>query len=128
MKAPCEVNMLITDDKSIKSLNRDFRGVNCATDVLSFPMHEFDPTGGLQAENIENDPETGLLALGDIVMSARQVIKQAAENNQTIKRETSYLTVHSVLHLLGYDHTDEAEGKKLMRNREKEIMSVIDSK
>ena len=119
---PCEVSVLITDDRGICELNREYRGVEKSTDVLSFPMQEFCPPGWANPGNDAIHPETGLLPLGDIVLSAERVEKQARENFQTRERETAYLTVHSVLHLLGYDHIDEAKDKKLMREREKAIM------
>jgi len=122
---PCEVSVLITSDRGISEINRDFRGVNKSTDVLSFPMQEFSPPGWAPPGNDAIHPETGLLPLGDIVLSAESVDRQAYENYQTREHETAYLTVHSVLHLLGYDHIDEAEGKKLMRAREKEILREL---
>jgi len=122
---PCEVSVLVTGDSGIRGINREFRGIDKATDVLSFPMHSYVP-GAAMPGAPDTDPETGLLALGDIVMSAPGVIKQARENGQSTERETAYLTVHSVLHLLGYDHTVGAAGKKLMRGREKAIMGEID--
>ena len=123
---PCEVSVLITDDKSIQAINREFRGVDAPTDVLSFPMVVF-PTPGWAAPDAQAIvTETGLLSLGDIVLSARRVAQQAREYAQSRERETAYLTVHSVLHLLGYDHVDEAEGKRDMREREEEIMREIE--
>ena len=122
---PCEISVLITNDRSICDMNREFRGINESTDVLSFPMQEFSPPGWSPPGRNAIHPETGLLPLGDIVLSAERVERQARENYQTRERETAYLTVHSVLHLLGYDHIDEADGKKQMRDREKEIMLVM---
>ena len=118
----CEVNVLVTDDSGMRELNREHRGIDESTDVLSFPLQEFPTPGWHKPPQSEFDPETGVLPLGDIVISAKQVKKQAQENFQPIERETAYLAVHSVLHLLGYDHEDEAEGKKQMRTREKEIL------
>ena len=122
---PCEVSVLITDDRGISEINRDFRGIDKSTDVLSFPMQEFSPPGWAPPEYDAIHPATGLVPLGDIVLSAEHVDKQARDNYQTREHETAYLTIHSVLHLLGYDHIDEAEEKKLMRAREKEIMSAL---
>ena len=122
---PCEVNFLITNDKKIKKLNKEFRNVNKATDVLAFPALEMK-SGKFTAIKEGFCPETGLFQLGDIVMSSERVLMQATENDNAPEREMAYLTVHAVLHLLGYDHKDEAEDKKLMRSREKEILSLYD--
>jgi len=122
---PCEVSVLITDDNAIHAINLEYREVDKATDVLSFPMLEFSPPGWTPQKQDALDPETGLIPLGEIILSATQVRKQAAQYHQTIGRETAYLTVHSVLHLLGYDHIDEAGGKEQMRAREKAIMQEI---
>jgi probable rRNA maturation factor len=88
-------------------------------------MHEFSAPGWDSPGNDALEPDTGLLALGDIVLSAERVKEQAREYAQAFERETAYLTVHSVLHLLGYDHTDEAEQKEMMRAREKAIMREL---
>ena len=104
---PTEISVLITDDAGIQKLNREYRGMDKPTDVLSFPMQE-----------------TGFL--GDIILSAERVDKQAREYGHSRARETAYLTVHSVLHLLGYDHIDEADEKKKMRAREDAIMNQLD--
>jgi len=123
--SPCEVSVLITDERGIQEINKEFRGIDKPTDVLSFPMHEFSPPGW-EAKGIDPvDPETGMVMLGDIILSSKHVIRQAQEHSQTCEDETAYLTVHSVLHLLGYDHTDEAEGKQQMREREREIMYSV---
>ena len=122
---PCEVSVLISNDAQIRGINKEFRNIDKPTDVLSFPMQEFDSPGWAAHNVNETDPETGLLPLGEIIISAERIAAQACENNQTRDRETAYITIHSALHLLGYDHTDEAEGKRLMRSREKQIMQYI---
>jgi len=122
---PCEVSVLITDDSIIHTINLEYRGVDKATDVLSFPMLEFSPPGWASTDSTAIDPETELVPLGEIILSATQVKKQAEQYNKTIGQEAAYLTVHSVLHLLGYDHIDEADGKKQMRDREKAILNEI---
>lgn len=122
---PCEISVLITDDVSIHGINWEFRGVDSPTDVLSFPMTDFDPPGWTTPGADDIDPETGLLPLGDIVLSAEWVDKQAQEYGHTRERETAYLTAHSVLHLLGYDHVDDGEGKRLMREREEAVMQHL---
>jgi len=121
---PCEVNVLVTDDKGIREVNREFRGMDRPTDVLSFPMQEFSPG---EYGGAEHDPETGLVPLGDIVLSVEHVDKQAMEYGQSRAREAVYLSIHSVLHLLGYDHVDEAEEKRQMRRREEAIMECLDN-
>jgi len=119
---PCEVSIFITDDRGIRDINREFRCVDEPTDVLSFPMQEMSSPGWASVSYDEIDPETGLLPLGEIVFSAESVHKQAYEFGQSYERETAYLTIHAALHLLGYDHLDDAEGKADMREREKSIM------
>ncbi len=125
IELPCEVSVLLTDDEGIKELNREFRNVDSATDVLSFPANEF-AWGGFDLTLAERNPKTGRLVLGDMALSLERAAAQGEEFGHGIKREIQYLTVHSVLHLLGYDHVDEGEGKRLMRAREKEIMARIE--
>ena len=120
MAAACEVDVSITDDAGIHEINREMREVDKATDVLSFPVCELTP-GELPDEE-DADPGTGLIPLGDMVISMEHVTAQAKEYGHSEEREIIYLFVHSVLHLLGYDHIDEGEMKKQMRSREKEIM------
>ena len=117
----CEVSVLITDDDGIRAINAEFRNLDKPTDVLSFPMQEFEE-GVFEYDPIELSPETGRLPLGDVIISAERVKAQAEEFGHGEMRELQYLTVHSVLHLLGYDHVDDEERKKLMRKREEEIM------
>jgi len=122
---PCEVSVLLTDDEGIRRLNNDFRNVDSATDVLSFPANEFAP-GGFDPDYAEQNPKTGRAVLGDMALSLERACAQGEEFGHGTKREIQYLTVHSVLHLLGYDHVDEGEGKRVMRAREKEIMARIE--
>ena len=121
----CEVSVLITDDNGIHKINCEFRGFDKPTDVLSFPMQVFSPPGWDSISVDTFDSVTGSVMLGDVILSAPCVIRQAREHSQTRERETAYLTVHSVLHLLGYDHIDEAGGKRRMREREEEIMKRL---
>lgn len=118
---PCIVSVMLTDDEGIHEINREFRGVDRATDVLSFPMNELVP-GEFDADMCERDMETGAIALGDMMISIERCEAQGEEFGHGFDREICYLTVHSVLHLLGYDHIDEGEMKEQMRKREKEIM------
>jgi len=123
MDARCEINVLLTDDEGIHAVNLDMRGVDRATDVLSFPV--FDLVPGELPEEEDADPGTGLIPLGDMVISMEHVKAQAKEYGHSEKRELSYLVVHSVLHLLGYDHLDEGEQKRQMRGREETILAVL---
>lgn len=121
---PCEINVLLTDDQGIQQINAEMRQKDAVTDVLSFPM--FD----LEAGTPPNDPnlldfDTDLLPLGDMVLSLDRAKAQALEYGHSTERETLYLVLHSVLHLLGYDHLDEGTQKKQMRQRETEILSLL---
>lgn len=120
----CEVSVLLTDNEGIHELNRDYRGVDRPTDVLSFPANELSP-GEFDADLCERDPETGRVFLGDMAISLEKCETQAEEFGHSFERELMYLTVHSTLHLLGYDHVDEAEMKRQMRGREDAIMSRL---
>lgn len=122
---PCEVNVLLTDNQGIRQINREYRDMDRATDVLSFPMFEFVP--GEFPEDVSEllDPGSALLPLGDMAISVEKVRAQAEEFGHSQERELGYLTVHSVLHLLGYDHVDEGEMKKQMRGREEAIMAAL---
>ena len=126
--APCEINVLVTNDPSIRAINRAYRQVDSATDVLSFPMFQFRP--GALPEDLSPylDPETGLLPLGDMAISLEHARRQAEQFGHSLQREVGYLTIHSVLHLLGYDPVDEGEMKRQMRAREEAICAQIDLK
>ena len=119
---PCEISVLLTDDAGIHQINREMREVDRPTDVLSFPMFDLEP--GQHLEDGEEDPETGLVPLGEMCISLERAAAQAEEFGHSVERELSYLTVHSVLHLLGYDHLDEGPMKAQMRARE-EALSLI---
>ena len=121
---PCEISVMFTDDEGIREINREFRGIDAATDVLSFPMNELSP-GAFDAEACERDPETGAVLLGDMAISLERCAAQGEEFGHGFEREIMYLTVHSVLHLLGYDHMDEGEMKRAMRAREEAIMARL---
>lgn len=121
---PCEVSVLITSNWHIRELNNKFLGIDKPTDVLSFPMHNLIP-GQLQLEPHSVDPATGLLPLGEIVLSAEQVDRQARKLRHSRERETAYLTVHAMLHLLGYDHYGDELEIRSMREREKLVMMEL---
>ena len=122
---PCEINVLVTNDQGIRAINAASREIDSATDVLSFPMFELEP--GNPPEDWENylDPETELCPLGDMCISLQRAEAQAKEFGHSSRREVGYLTIHSMLHLLGYDHLDEGPQKKQMRAREETIAATI---
>ena len=120
---PCEVDVLLTNDSGIHEINREMRQVDASTDVLSFP--EFDLRPGELPAPEDADPGTGLVPLGDMVISMEHVAAQAREYGHAKRRELSYLVVHSVLHLLGYDHLDEGPQKARMRAREEAILGEL---
>ncbi|MBR1457706.1 MAG: rRNA maturation RNase YbeY [Oscillospiraceae bacterium] len=124
---PCIVSVMLTDEEGIRRVNREFRGVDSATDVLSFPLNELQP-GAFDAGACEREPDTGAVLLGDMMISLPQCERQGEEFGHGFAREVMYLTVHSILHLLGYDHVDEGEQKRRMRAREKAIMGEEDGK
>ena len=118
-----EVNVVLTDNEGIHQINLDMRNVDRPTDVLSFP--EFDLRPGELPAAEDADPGTGLIPLGDMVLSMERVAAQAKEYGHSRRRELAYLVTHSVLHLLGYDHLDEGAMKKQMRWREEAIMALL---
>ena len=120
---PCEIDVLLTDDAGIHQVNLDMRGVDAPTDVLSFPMFELSP--GDKPTSDDADPATGLVPLGDMCVSLERAQAQGEEYGHGLERELSYLAVHSVLHLLGYDHLDEGAMKAQMRGREECIMKEL---
>lgn len=120
----CEVDVLLTSDNGIHEINREQRGVDAPTDVLSFPAFDLSP-GELPDPVADADPDTGCVPLGDMVVSMERVAAQAKEYGHSNRRELSYLVVHSVLHLLGYDHMDEGPQKAQMRAREEAILAEL---
>lgn len=123
-----QVNMLITDNEGIREYNRQYRNIDSATDVLSFPMiafekeSDFSVVEGKEAEYFE--PESGELVLGDIIISADRVKEQAKQFGHSEKREFAFLTVHSLLHLCGYDHMEEKEAH-VMEKKQEEILKKL---
>ena len=122
---PCEINVFVTNDNGIRAINLASRGIDKPTDVLSFPMFQME--AGNPPEDWEEylDPETDLCPLGDIAISLERAIAQAKEFGHSARREVGYLTIHSMLHLLGYDHLDEGPQKAQMRGREELIAASI---
>ena len=127
---PFEISLLFVDNDEIREINNETRNIDKETDVLSFPMLDYPKDKAFKDvyKNYEFD-ETYMdgeeLVLGDIVLSLEKALEQSKEYNHSYKREASYLVVHSVLHLLGYDHMEEDE-KKVMRKREEEILGQLD--
>ena len=125
ISVPCEINVLITDDAGIQIVNRETRELDKPTDVLSFPMFQLEP-GNPPTDWMEyQDPDSGLVPLGDMCISLERAVAQAQEFGHSTRREVGYLTIHSMLHLLGYDHLDEGEMKRQMRAREEAIAASI---
>ena len=121
----CAVSVLLTDDDGIRAVNLAQRGVDAPTDVLSFPLNELTE-GAFDPSACEYDYESDRIALGDMVLSLPRCARQGEEYGHGFAHELQYLTVHSVLHLLGYDHLDEGPRKKRMRAREKAIMALLE--
>ena len=124
-----EVSLSFVDNKEIHELNKEYRGIDRATDVLSFPMLDYPNKKFFKDFYIDyNFDETFLdgdeLVLGDIVLSLERALEQSEEYNHSYKREVSYLVVHSILHLLGYDHMEE-DDKAIMRKREEELLGEL---
>ena len=120
---PCEVDVLFTGDEGIRQINLEQRGVDAPTDVLSFPMFDLEPG---EIPSVEDaDPGTGLVPLGDMVISLERARAQGEQFGHGTRREVAYLAVHSVLHLLGYDHMDEGPMKAQMREREEAILEAL---
>ena len=125
ISVPCEINVLVTNDEGIHLINKTSRDIDRSTDVLSFPMFQLE-AGNPPSDWVEyQDPMTGLVPLGDMCISLERAKAQAAEFGHSPRREVGYLTIHSMLHLLGYDHLDEGEMKKQMRMREEAIAASI---
>lgn len=116
-----EVSVVYVDNEEIRLLNKQYRQIDSSTDVLSFPMLDFE-TPGVICEEVNEWDDT--IALGDIVLSLEQAAYQAQEYGHSLKREVAYLTVHSLLHLLGYDHMEESE-RAVMREKEETLLSSM---
>ena len=121
----CEINVLVTNNEGIRTINRTSRNLDSPTDVLSFPMFQLTPGELPQDWSQYLDPETGMCALGDMCISLERAEAQAKEYGHSLRREVGYLTIHSMLHLLGYDHMDEGPQKARMRSREEIIAAAM---
>lgn len=125
----CEVSLLFVDNDEIREINNETRQIDRETDVLSFPMLDYENKKIFKEcyknhEFSESDFDGEELVLGDIVLSLEKALEQSKEYNHSYEREASYLVVHSVLHLLGYDHMED-EDKVIMRKREEEILGKL---
>lgn len=124
----CEVNVILTDNSEIHEINKTYRNIDSPTDVLSFPMVDYETPSDF--ENIEErtedyfNPETGELMLGDIVISVEKVIAQAEQYGHTSKRELAFLTAHSMMHLFGYDHMVPEEAS-VMEAKQNEVLNHL---
>ena len=114
----CEISLSFVDEKKIRQLNKDFRQTDRVTDVLSFPIEDFFN------EDRKTLLEKPYLMLGDVVICTDVARKQAKELEHSFEREIMYLTCHSILHLLGYDHMED-DDKKIMRSKEKQVMKNL---
>ena len=129
VKIPYQISLLFVDNEEIREINKENRNIDKVTDVLSFPMLDYEEEKVfkdmyLNYEFDETFKEADELVLGDIVLSLERALEQSIEYNHSFEREASYLVVHSVLHLLGYDHMEEDE-KKIMRSEEEKILSKM---
>ncbi len=120
------VNISIVSNEEIRELNRENRNVDKETDVLSFPMLEFESPEVLKNElcEFDFDPDNDCVFLGDIILSKQKIEAQAEEYGHSLFRESVYLTLHGILHLMGYDHMADVD-KKIMRAKEKEILKTL---
>ncbi len=123
-----QVNVLLTDNDTIHELNRENRGIDRPTDVLSFPMIEWETPGKCDFSEDDEillcDPDSGELVLGDIVISVQKVLEQSAEYGHSVKRELLFLVAHSMLHLFGFDHEADEEREEMER-MQREILDSV---
>ena len=120
---PAEIDITVVDADTIREMNAEYRSKDSVTDVLSFPMYEF--YNGEPREELDEEPDTGCVMLGDMILCYTRACEQAKEFGHSAARECGYLTTHSLLHLLGYDHERNDEDTRLMRSKEEEYMNAI---
>lgn len=124
----CEIDILLTDEDTVHEINKEYREVDRTTDVLSFPNVDWEFPADYEGESFKDefliDPDTGKLMLGQIVLCKERIISQAEEFGHSIKREYAFLIAHSMLHLLGYDHMEEAEAK-VMEDKQRAYLEEI---
>ncbi len=123
----CEINVIFTDNDGIQIINKDFRDIDAPTDVLSFPLIEYEVPAdfsNLEEESVDCfNQDNGELLLGDIILNVDRIKSQSKEFNHSIYRELAFLTAHSMLHLFGYDHIDDAE-RAVMEEKQEEILNM----
>lgn len=112
-----QVSVTLVDNDAIREINNEHRGIDKATDVLSFPLGDED--------SFDTDPETGAILLGDIVISLERAMEQAKEYAHSYRREVAFLITHSLFHLLGYDHVDSEEDEKLMFGKQDKVLEKL---
>ena len=124
-----QVNLLLTDNEGIREFNRENRGIDRPTDVLSFPNVEYEIPADFsiveEQEAAYFDPDTGELILGDIIISVDKVAEQAESYGHSQKREFAFLVAHSMLHLCGYDHIDSEEEEKVMIKKQEAVLTEL---
>lgn len=124
-----ELNVILTDNAEIQAINKEYRSVDAPTDVLSFPMVDYEAPADFSHLEEETDdyfnPETGELLLGDIIISVEKVREQAGEYGHSEERELGFLTAHSMLHLFGYDHMEEEE-RAVMEEKQRAILDSLE--
>ena len=117
------VDVTVVDADTIRQMNAEYRDKDAVTDVLSFPMYEF--VNGVPQEELEREPDTGCVMLGDMILCYTRACEQAAAFGHSPARECGYLTTHSVLHLLGYDHERNESDTRLMRAKEEDNLAFL---
>ena len=124
-----EVNLTLVDNEGIHAINKEFREIDRPTDVLSFPMLSYENAGDFSKLEDDYDdnfnPDTGEIMLGDIVISIDHAVMQARDYGHSLRREIAFLCVHSVLHLLGYDHVTSDEDERIMFDKQREILGSM---
>ncbi len=118
-----EIDVTVVDAQTIRQMNAEYRDKDAVTDVLSFPMYAF--LNGVPQEELEPEPDSGCVMLGDMILCYTRAVEQAAQFGHSPARECGYLTTHSVLHLLGYDHERGEADTRLMRAKEEDNLSFL---
>lgn len=121
----CFVDVTIVDGDTIREINRENRDKDAVTDVLSFPMLDFYNAEAPEDVEEERNPEDGMLFLGDMILNYDRAVEQAADYGHSVQRECGFLTVHSILHLLGYDHERSEEERQLQRQHEEAVLTKL---
>lgn len=124
----CEVELLITDEDTVKDINSEYRNIDKTTDVLSFPNVDWNEPVDYSSESFNDEylinPESGLFMLGQIVLNDSRIVSQANDYGHSVKREYAFLIAHSMLHLLGYDHMEDDE-RKVMEDKQKKYLTKL---